>query len=189
MGGYKVFGIGASVSKRYSGLPGHTSVNIQWDAYIIDSWDGGSSTDDYEVTVDGDQKYYFKYNMDDYSKTSYCGNSDYSDYTYTASITFEHNSTDLLLAFNSGLDEYPDNEAFGFKNLKITVYVICAPECKTCFGNSNTECYTCNSDYYLWGNTCVSSCPARTYSSDKVCKGKFSSLYFLFMILFFFRLR
>lgn len=180
IGGHLVFGKNDYATKTFSGLPGHNTVTIQWDAYLIDSWDAG---DGYIVKVDETGIYSRIYLMGSNSSTNYCGVSGWSDYIYTQSKTISHNSTTLKLDFIVEVDELADNEAFGFKNVKITVDVICTPACATCFGNDITECYSCNSGWFLNGNTCMNPCPASMWgdSVSRLCKRKFN-YYFKFVL-------
>ena len=36
----------------------------------------------------------------------------------------------------------------------------CSSNCRTCFGDSFYDCWTCNSGYYLYFDMCLTSCPA-----------------------------
>lgn len=38
----------------------------------------------------------------------------------------------------------------------------CDSKCKSCFGKLDSNCATCNNNYYLDGTTCASSCPSNT---------------------------
>mgnify|MGYP000877969813 CR=1 FL=1 len=111
------------------------------------------------------------------SSVNFCGAS-YPDYQTTVNLgPISHNSTSIILHFHSGLDQTANDESFGFKNIKITVHAFCATACVTCFGNSESECYSCADGWYLSGTTCLISCPAAGYWGDtatKTCKPCYS---------------
>ena len=55
IGGYLLFGRDAYANKTYTGLPGHTTVTVQFDAYLLDSWDG--RPDSWSILIDGVERY------------------------------------------------------------------------------------------------------------------------------------
>lgn len=182
IGGYNNFGPGGWARKTYYDLPGHNTVSITWDAYFLDSWDGVSGDtgnyDIYILEVDNTIRYADVYEKNLNSSTDYCGNDEWPDLIKTVTTgTFNHNSTSITLYFRATLNQgHGEDESFGFKNVKITVNVICTPACATCFGNDITECYSCNNGWYLNGSTCVTDCGAGYWNnpSGRVCTGKLS---------------
>lgn len=187
IGGYNVFGTGGWAWKEYSGLKGHSTVSIQFDMYFIDSWDGSSQNDSISLDVDGVNRAYTHYSYGSMSSTNYCGGSSYSDYITQITIgPFPHNSTTIKLSFTTGLNQDPTDESFGFKNVKITVHVICTPACATCFGNDITECNSCNSGWFLYGTTCMNPCPTSFYgdSGSRKCLRKLFSRNYIVNQLF-----
>jgi hypothetical protein len=182
-----VFGVGTYAYKTYSGLPGHNSLTVQWDAYYLDTWDGAlngyawdgftysiyNSTppwfDSYLLYVDSTLQYWNIYVMGTISNTNICGNPLFPDWITTVTLILPHNSSTIQLNFTTGLNQDCTDEEFGFKNIQITVDVICTPACATCFGNANTQCYSCNNGWYLSGNTCGTTCPQGYYPSETYC--------------------
>jgi len=191
-----VFGTGAYAYKTYSGLPGHNSLTVQWDAYYLDSWDGNNGNgvseppwyDSYILYVDSTLQYWNIYVMGTISNTNICGNPLFPDWITTVTLILPHNSSTIQLNFTTGLNQDCTDEEFGFKNIQITVDVICTPECATCFGNANTQCYSCNNGWYLSGNTCVTTCPTGQWGnpSGNVCQSNFSSIFLPYLINAFF---
>jgi hypothetical protein len=49
VGGFNAFGIKATLSKNYAGLPAHTRVRISFTLYSVDSWDN----EFFQVFIDG----------------------------------------------------------------------------------------------------------------------------------------
>ena len=179
IGGYGKFEVGSWAEKTYSGLPGHNTISIQWDAYFLDSWDGTNivsdpSQDSYELLVDGTSQYNLLYSASQYSTSDICGDNLSEDWITTVNIgPFSHNSSVITLRFITGLDESSTDESFGFKNIKITVDVICAPACATCFGNDISQCNSCKNGWYLSGTTCVADCGAHFWNdpTGNICSG------------------
>ena len=161
IGGYGCYGTGAATEKTYTGLPVHNRLNIEWDAYIIDSWDG----ENYILAVNNVVKYSqsFYYGSFYYN---YCGNS-YADTMIPLSVgpIIVPAATSVQLKFYSTLDEYSTSESFGFKNIKITMWLVCHSACATCFGELISECYSCTNGYYLKGNTCVTECGSNYWNN------------------------
>ena len=173
IGGYIWFGANSYAEKTYSGLPAHDAVSIQFDVYFMDTWDG----DFFRLTVDGVIKYsQYHFLPSDGGATNVCGRAADSDLVTTATTgSFAHSSTSIQLLFRAYLDEDGENESWGFKNIKITVNVICTSACATCFGNGISECYSCNDGWYLSGTTCVTDCPTGKWKnpSGNICESKF----------------
>ena len=166
IGGYEKFGANDWAKKTYSDLPAHTNVSLQFDIYFIDSWDGAA--DIYLVYVDNDNEYSQSHHTAGNSSGNVCG-SIWADNKTTVTIgPIPHNSTSITLKFSSTLNSGPEDESFGFKNIKITVDVICTPACLTCFGDSESECYTCADGWYLNGTTCLNPCPWGYWGDDTV---------------------
>ena len=49
----------------------------------------------------------------------------------------------------------------------------CDISCLTCFGSQSDQCFTCASNFFLFGSNCLSICPSNTTSTlNGTCKGK-----------------
>ena len=172
IGGYGCFGEGASTTKTYNIDLVHTAVSIEWDAYFVDSWDGES----YILKVDGVTQFSQSYSTGSLSSVDSCG-GDWADYRVTKSIgPITHTASTLQLYFTSTLNQESNDETFGFKNIKITVWPVCATGCATCYGNSISQCNSCSDGWYLSGSTCVTDCGPGYWNdpTGNVCTGKFS---------------
>ena len=175
IGGYNNFGGGASAKKTYTGLPGHYSVNIQFDAYFLDTWDPGEY---YRLMVDGVNRYEKEHKFgEDGGTTNICGWYPADWVTTVNTGTFLHNSTTIELRFTATINDLATNEAFGFKNIQITVDGPCTAACAACFGDDISECYSCNDGWYLSGTTCVTTCPGGYWrdTSTNTCQPCYSS--------------
>ena len=175
IGGYGCFGAGAETYKTYTISLAHTSVTIQFDIYFIDSWDGEVLS----LLVDGTTRYSQSYALSyGWTYTQYCGVGDtwYDYVTTVTTTTFAHTSSSLKLHFKSTLDQGSTDESWGFKNVKITVWPVCATGCSKCYGNSVSECSSCSNGWYLSGSTCVTDCGPGYWNnpSGNVCSGKLS---------------
>ena len=136
------------------------------------------------MRVDGENRHVEPFKLDTLSTTHYCGNATWSDYWDVRTKTgIAHTAPTLTLLFTSTLDQSPDDESFGFKNVLITVWPVCATGCSKCYGNLISECTECSSGYYLKGNTCVTDCGIGYWNnpSGRVCSGNyFSFIHFIY---------
>ncbi|CAK65271.1 unnamed protein product (macronuclear) [Paramecium tetraurelia] len=138
LGGYSLFGKQAYVQANFK-LPAHTSIQITFDFWKIDSWD--------------DEKFaYFIDNQINFSKfvgfqgENICGG--YGDYfkdlksNQTVNLS-PHISSSLYFFMSSTLDTYPNEESWGFNNFKIEIEE-CPEGCVFC----QDQAFACN----LWIN-------------------------------------
>ena len=144
----------------------------------MDAWNGASGgNDSYSLWVNSVNVYSKLYVMGTNSSTNICGNSADPDYITTVTInSISHSLSNITLLLETGLGENSTQESFGFKNIVITVYAICTSECVDCYGNEISQCYSCNSPYFLSGSTCVTACPSDYWGdpSGRVCSSIFS---------------
>ena len=173
IGGHNLFSKTSYAQKTYTGLPVHNTVIIQFDAYFLDSWDGGEY---YRLVVDGTTMYEKLHRQgQDGGTTDVCGWSA-ADWITTVYIgPFSHTSATIELYFTSNINESPNNEAWGFKNIQITFDTLCNSACIDCFGTDISQCYSCNDGWYLSGTTCVTTCPTDQWRnpSGNLCESKF----------------
>ena len=163
IGGYGCFGAGEVAEKTYTGLPVHNRLNIEWDAYISDSWNG----ENLYLTVNNDNNVKYTYYFDYTTFTvNYCGSttSDTIVRLSAGPITVPA-AISLQIKFSTNLDQVSTNEAFGFKNIKITLWLVCHAACVTCFGDLISQCYSCTNGYYLKDNTCVTECGSNYWNN------------------------
>ena len=190
IGGYECFGAGASTQKTYAITQAHYQVSVWFVAYWIDSWD---SEELLQLYVDGTQRFS---QAKPGSMGYLCGihASYYEDYYAGVSTSaFSHTSSSITLRFTSTLDQGSTDESFGFRDILITIWP-CDTACSACYGNLISQCTSCNSGYYLSGNTCVTDCGAYYWNNPtgRVCSRNFylnfHSIYTFFFSLSFFLL-
>ena len=174
MGGNGCFTTGGSITKIYAITIAHTAVEIQFDAYYIDDWEGESLI----LLVDGNTGLSQTKGS---SVIDECGGSapDYIDTFTTGNIP--HNTAGLTLEFTTSTNQGDADEFWGFKNIKITVWPACDPSCATCFGNSNSECYSCNDGWFLLGNACVTDCGGNYWNNG--IAHECSRNYYLYLLI------
>lgn len=180
IGGEGKFGAGSWCRKTFSGLKGHNSVKVTFVAFYIDSWDGNScdggtcASDALYLACDNANQFTRFYEKGSLGAVNICGVSTWEDYfANETTASFPHNLTTITLEWTTSLNQLPNDESFGIKYVQIIVDVICAPECSNCFGNTHTECRSCNTRWFLSGNSCINPCPSNQYGEtpDNLCKG------------------
>ena len=171
MGGFNCYGQYGWAYKTYTITKAHYQVNIQFDGYWIDSWDGGESL---ILQVDGVIRYSQPKPGTNGQK---CGDEPtWQDYVATVSTgVFAHTAGTLSLYFYNTLNQPGNDESFGFKNIMITVWPNCATGCSACYGNLISECTACSNGWYLSGNTCVTDCGLGYWNnpSGNICSRNF----------------
>lgn len=179
-GGFNLFGNGASVSKTFSNLPSHWSLQISFLFMKIDSW-----SDSYVyVYFDGilfSQKKPF---IDYYSMSSSCGTPDIDN-----EMPYRLNSTHNASSFTINITTNLDGDA-SWKSWGITRFIFsidkCYVLCKSCFNSGRYNCLTCypgatllathecvcNSGLFFYIDKCLNPCPVGFYgdSVDSFCK-------------------
>ena len=113
LGGYNIFGQGASVQKTYANMPaGRYEINFNY--YHIDSWDGEAG----RLFVNGQLAWQRHYT---YSGNNYCGGAfgDGGLFFPPVSVTVDHPGGDLTLRFDSTLDQAATDESWGINNVTI----------------------------------------------------------------------
>ena len=142
--------IEAKVTKSFTNLPVHSSVDVEVNAFQIDTWD----SEYFIVSVDSTEiisnvwQWRSGYTANRGFQTSYCGQSSAPDaINQHLSGSAIHTSTSSLnLYFFSDLDQDPYDESWGFKDLYVYLNNNCHCSCITCSaGNSATSCTSCPS--------------------------------------------
>ncbi len=169
LGGYGLFGAGASASKTYSDLISHNYVTIQYNLYFIDSWNG----ENYYLNVDG-SLFSGQYTTNS-AGTNLCGALT-PDAPNAAMMLgpLPHSSTTINITFSTSMSNNALTQSLGVLNILIEVYYYCTTGCATCSGDySSDECLTCNRGYYLSGSFCVKNCSAQQYgnTTTNTCQG------------------
>ena len=115
------------------------------------------------------------------SSTNLCGDNapDYVKAVTTANIS--HTTSTLTVKFTIEANAGDTDESWGLKNLKIIVWPVCDSSCATCFGNSNSECYSCNDGWFLLGNACVTDCGGNYWNNG--IAHECSRNYYLYLLI------
>jgi hypothetical protein len=115
LGGYNLFGTGASSTKTYNFLGiAHTQVRVALDYIVIDSWDD----EDARVSLDGT----FIYNEDfTFGGTNECGGGFADRGPQAVVATLAHTANTGSLIVGSTLSEGAGNESFGIDNVSIMI--------------------------------------------------------------------
>ena len=175
IGGYGKFEVGSWAEKTYSGLPGHNTISIQWDAYFLDSWDGTNivsdpSQDSYELLVDGTSQYNLLY------ETCYDCNGATSSHCIQCTGTYLNLSPQGSCS-SSCPDGYYLDIAYWqcrqcYQGSGSTYYT-----CATCSGGAFNNCNSGNSGSFFYGNGCRNPCPNGYWGdpSTNTCKTCHSS--------------
>ena len=78
--------------------------------------------------------------------------------------TLQHNDSFIFLRWSAlYLEADADVQSWGIEEV-IIAEMLCHAYCATCTGALDTECLSCNSGYYLQGNTCVQTCSTNSYA-------------------------
>jgi hypothetical protein len=117
LGGYNVFGSGASVSNTVATAYTHTQVKVTLDYWFIDSWDGESGTLDLAGTRVWTQSRISP------SGTQRCGRADsgWNEDTASVSQTVSHTASSIVVRASSTLDQTPNDESWGIDNVIVWV--------------------------------------------------------------------
>lgn len=115
-------GAGGTTSKTFALSGTQTSVNVAFDWYRLDSWDGelfrATISDGVNTFVSSHQGFFF-----DGGPTNIY-NPTWTDRTTGINFLFATTATSIVLTFSSTLDQNLEDEAWGVDNLLITDNVV-----------------------------------------------------------------
>ncbi len=141
-----------------TGLAAHDMVTVNFDLYIIQSWDGngpnGGGPDDWRLDQNGNNLLltnfanYTNGNTQSYSAATPnglgfsnaprsgefdaghlgFGTGDFGDATYRFSFTFASTASTLALAFTSLQNQPPGDEGWGLDNVTVSIHPTAVPE-------------------------------------------------------------
>jgi len=146
LGGYNIMGgagtTGANPSygqyfyRTYSGLPPHNQINLTYTVYAIDSWDGTTSNDRYDVDIDGTAITGWRFSAFAGYATQLCGGS-WADFPpVRAYMTFPHTDLSMVIKFISYLDQGTTDESLGIRDIQLDFVYMSSPATSVC-GRSN----------------------------------------------------
>jgi len=177
LGGYNILGgsgitgptpyYGQYFKRTYIPPVAHNQINIQMRVYTIDSWDGNTNDDHFEIGIDGANTYAWRMNGFDptYANTNICGNLSFKDFSpFTVYMSYPHTSmTSLELKIINGLDQFSSDESIGFRDIKIEFVTNPAPYFSLCgVGTaplSSSPCPCASPNMFMYppnSGTCVS---------------------------------
>ena len=141
VGGYKNFGQNCKMSKSFILPLPHYQLAYHFNFFKIDSWDGESllvEVDDMIRT-----KIAYSKTFDTEYDRNFCGNShnDHVEDVYQI-VSYAYTSSAPKIAIYTSLDEDVSNESWGINNFHM-YYFLCHSTCKTCKGESLTDCQSC----------------------------------------------
>lgn len=152
LGGYNIALPGAVYSRQYVELPLHNAIYFAVDFWLIDSWD---PTDHFILFVE-DTPYDYGYVFVLDFPSNFCGkpnNNDLGPLTVKGQQT--HTLSALKLRVEVHLDEQPDTESLGVRNVKILFrnsnQVIVSSSCIISPLNMGSEC-SCQSGFDAGGS-------------------------------------
>ena len=195
LGGYCVLGgsgtsgagryYGQYFYKQYNSLPGHNQVNIRMRVYAIDSWDGTTVDDHFEIGVDSNNVYAFRMNGFDpvWANQEYCGTTTWKDFPpFTVYMSYPHTSGSLLLKVISCANEDSCNESLGFRDVVIEFVTVPVPYSSICAispapissnpcpcANPNMFMYPPNSGICVYCHATCATCNAPNYYNCLSC--------------------
>ncbi len=133
----------STVNLNLSNLAEHTTVTLEFDLYVIDSWDGesfqvkNSSTTIFSTTFDnhaGASQSYTPRTGDTFRvDLAYSGPAWYDSIYRKVSggITFAHTGTTLSLSFTGYTNEAISNESWGIDNVRILTNAVIPEPCSS----------------------------------------------------------
>jgi hypothetical protein len=150
--GTSAYGFGAgSNTLTLNNLPTHTAVTVDFDLYIIQSWDGngenGWGPDNWQLTADGNNLLLTNFSHCSGQTQAYpdqlspygtggsfapyagtfavnhlgFGTGCWGDSTYRLSYTFNHTAASVVLKFKGMENQAPGDEGWGLDNVKVSV--------------------------------------------------------------------
>lgn len=115
LGGYNVFGDGASTTKTFDlrGVP-HGTANVRARVYIIDSWDGEAA----RMSLDGTRVFDATFGA---GNSNLCGAGWWDVGRRNVSGAVPHSTNSLDVNFTSTLNQGADDESFGVDDVRVLV--------------------------------------------------------------------
>jgi large repetitive protein len=116
LGGYTIFGSGASLNRNFSNLPPHTELNLSFDFIRIDSWD------DETATLYVDSLPLWSNTGQWYSGANICGSSgapQWLDELWPVDVTTGHSATSVSLQLSTTINQNADDESWGIDNFDL----------------------------------------------------------------------
>ena len=153
-GGYAIFGHSMYLKKIFDALPTHTSVEIVFTFFKIDSWD----SEIFEVFIDTSLRVSktIPVGVLGVGSTSQCGMTISPDYSETIDILISpHTSTALMVEFKDNLNEDLSNESWGIRDFRVYIVNSCTGGCLTCNVATPSVCLSCPFIAELISGKCV----------------------------------
>lgn len=140
--------------RTYTGLPAHNQLNLTYNVWAIDSWDGSSAGDHYEVYVDGyaQKAWSFTWSTDGFVAT--CGSTGWGEFPPVLAVsTFVHSASSVTIRFINQLDQASSDESLGIRDIKMNFVSVATPSNSLCGRSSankplpNWPCVGCDTSH------------------------------------------
>jgi len=135
MGGYNILGGTKDqyFERTFTGLPPHNQLNLRYLVYPIDSWDGTSADDHYEVYVDDVFQRGWRFSAFTGYTVAKCGSGGWGEYPAVLAIsTFIHSGPNVKIRFVNMLDQASSDESLGIREVKMKFVNVSNPENSLC---------------------------------------------------------
>ena len=149
-GGYGKFGQGMELTKIFDVLPTHTSVQITFSFFKIDSWDA----EIFEVWVDGVSKFSKAYNFNT-GAGNLCGWANYPENMEAINIQVSHSATTLTIKMKGYVNGLLTDESWGIRDFNVYIVNSCTGGCLTCNIATPSVCLSCPIIAELISGKCV----------------------------------
>ncbi|KAM3143282.1 hypothetical protein pb186bvf_004614 [Paramecium bursaria] len=146
--------------KQYNSIPAHNKLRIYLTAYFIDNW----FNDSFQILVDGVT--IFSETLNSLTQTSNIMHRNAFDKIENISLTVNHNSSTLLIKFQSNILRSSTLASIALSDIYI-VYDNCDVSCIKC---STTFCLTCGSGYNLVNQKCIQCGPLYNRQIQCACQ-------------------
>ncbi|CAK64683.1 unnamed protein product (macronuclear) [Paramecium tetraurelia] len=149
-GGFDKTGARAVVSKVLKVKP-HYKLKIKVLWAKIDSWDNEAA----QIKVDGKLVWErrFQWHEGYFGKICGCPVFEWKSMFARTEVDIDHTGEQAKIEFTSTLDEAPNNESFGLRDLYIYL-AACSDNCAECTGPKDTDCKKCSNNWALVGGKC-----------------------------------
>ena len=177
--------------RTYTGLPAHNQLNLTYTVYVIDSWDGASVDDHYEIQVDD----YLQRGWSFSGFTNYgvatCGSGNWGEYPPVIAIsTFVHSGSSVRIRFINMLNQASNDESLGIRDIKLKFVNVTTPSNSLCGRSTankplpNWPCSECDTPHQYMALAssgtcyeCADSCATCNAAGANGCTSCYSGNY------------
>jgi len=125
--------------RTFKDLPPHNQLILRYTVYPIDSWDGASVDDHYQVYVDGYYQRGWSFVHTSGIEVAKCGSSSWPEYPPVLAIsTFIHSAPTVKIQFINMLNQPSNDESLGIRDIKMQFVNVTTPQNSIC-GRSTAD--------------------------------------------------